>query len=452
MASIATSNKATAIGSTMSIYIHKSKSSYIHTLEYTFKSYSGTIVEKTSASAYSWVVPTDFYYELTDTGHGIATLHCITYDGDTVVGTTHSEFEVYASQEAAPTTNPTVTDSNSVTVALTGNANNIVRYRSTALVSINATAKYGATIASQKIVNGSMVFPHGEASYGNVDNPYYSYEVIDSRGLSTAGDIRVNTDNWITYSLPSCNIKSNKPDAYGNITVECSGYWWSKNFGATDNTLTAQYRYKVDGGSYSDWVSMNVSAIIGNDNYTATANLTGLDYRNVYVIQTRVVDKLSTTVSAEYKARAIPVFSWSKDDFEFNVPVSFSGETMVDFVVEQGTEAMGTNGTWYWRKWHSGKSECYGCRNFGNAAVSTAWGSLYRSEAFSQSLPSGLFNAIPDVIDISFRGAVNYGAWIARHETSGASTTNTGSFIIVRPASATLTPTYVCFNIIGRWK
>jgi hypothetical protein len=71
---------------------------------------------------------------------------------------------------------------------------------------------------------------------------------------------------------------------------------------------------------------------------------------------------------------------------EFGGEVNFAkgfnidGYTIGDFVIEAGSESMGSNGTWHWRKWASGKAECYGCRNFGNMAVNTTWGNLYRSE------------------------------------------------------------------------
>jgi hypothetical protein len=84
-------------------------------------------------------------------------------------------------------------------------------------------------------------------------------------------------------------------------------------------------------------------------------------------------------------------------------------------------------------------------------AVTTAWGSLFRSESFSQTLPSGLFTDTPEVIDIRFRGA-DRGGWIANHEDTAASDYETGSFILVRPASATLTQAMISFNVIGRWK
>lgn len=126
-------------------------------------------------------------------------------------------------------------------------------------------------------------------------------------------------------------------------------------------------------------------------------------------------------------------------------------EAFADYVIETGLASMGTNGTWHWAKWASGKAECWGCRNFGNMAVTTSWGNLYRSAFLTQSLPEGLFARTPDSININIVHG-GYGGWICKHENAAPSAITTGSFIYVRPASATATPTNIGFYIIGEWK
>lgn len=130
--------------------------------------------------------------------------------------------------------------------------------------------------------------------------------------------------------------------------------------------------------------------------------------------------------------------------------VNINGNAIEDFVIEQGSASMGSNGTWYWHKWLSGKAECWGCRNYGKIAITTAWGNLYRSETFAQDLPSGLFARTPDVININLVSC-DFGGWVCLHESTTPSATTTGGFIVVRPASATTSRTYIGFNIIGEW-
>lgn len=135
----------------------------------------------------------------------------------------------------------------------------------------------------------------------------------------------------------------------------------------------------------------------------------------------------------------------------FDGSFSINGYTLNDFVIATGEEAMGTNGTWYWRKWKSGKAEAWGCRNFGNMAVTTTWGNLYRSAVLTQNLPDNVFIRTPDSININIVHAT-YGGWICKHEQTAPSAATTGSFIFVRPASATVTaPTNIGFYIVGEW-
>ena len=136
---------------------------------------------------------------------------------------------------------------------------------------------------------------------------------------------------------------------------------------------------------------------------------------------------------------------------DFGNSFTIDGNNLVDYVIEQGTESMGSNGTWYWCKWASGKAECWGCRNFGNMAVTTAWGGLYRSAILTQDLPEKVFKTTPDVININIVNS-NFGGWLCKHENLAPSAVTTGSFIFVRPASATVTPTYIGFHVIGIWK
>jgi hypothetical protein len=133
-------------------------------------------------------------------------------------------------------------------------------------------------------------------------------------------------------------------------------------------------------------------------------------------------------------------------DYSFTV----GGYLLNDYVIETGSEAMGTNGTWYWRKWLNGTAEAWGCRNFGNMAVTTAWGSLYRSAVFTQDLPDDVFKTTPDAININFVHTDN-GGWISKYQNTAPSAITTGSFVVVRPVSGNITPTNIGFYVVGRW-
>ena len=358
-------------------------------------------------------------------------------------------------------------DTNATTTALTGDSlTTVIKGYSNVSYETNSSGLKGATITGLSAVNGSKTLTTASGTFAGAESGKFTFTATDNRGLTTKKEI---TLKLIDYFRPTCSqeVKIDKLQASGTlakITIVAKGEWCSKHFGAAHNALNVAYRYKTGSGSWSAWSGTDY--VTDNNSYSVTFTINNLDYSKSYTVQSRAVDSLSSVVTTEYTLRLTPVFDWGESDFNFNVPVSIDGNLTVkgnlvvegeqpdapaDYVIATGSEAMGTNGTWYWEKWKSGKATCYGVRNFGNMAVSTAWGDLYRSAIFTQPLPTGLFNSMPSVITIDFSNG-GMSAWSVKHEQSLPSASDTGSFMVVRAASATLSQVYLSFNVIGRWK
>lgn len=238
----------------------------------------------------------------------------------TVIGNASSVSSVPATMSivnADPVVSPTVVDTNSATVALTGDSSILVALHSIAEVAINATAQKYATIKTKKVVHGTATLT-GDGTLAVTNNPI-KITATDSRGNSTT---ETATNSIVPYINPTCLIGNNLPEAEGAFALVVTGLFYNGSFGKTANTLTIQYRYKASGGSYSSWKTISSVTKRGNS-YTATANLTGLDYQTVYTFQARAIDKLhsSGVSSAEKAVISEPVFDWSKSDFQFRVPV-----------------------------------------------------------------------------------------------------------------------------------
>lgn len=226
---------------------------------------------------------------------------------------------------ADPTISPTVVDT-SATTGITGNSSILVAGKSTARVTINATAKKYATITSRSVEHGGQVLT-GDGTLSVTNNPI-KITVTDSRGNS----VTQNTANTIiAYFSPTCSIGNNLPETDGTFSLVVSGLFYNGSIGKTSNTLTVQYRRKTAGGSYGSWTNISSVTKSGNS-YTATANLTGLDYQTIYTFQARAIDALNTdgVASAEKAVISQPVFDWGKNDFQFNVPVSIPSEMIPD--------------------------------------------------------------------------------------------------------------------------
>jgi hypothetical protein len=221
-----------------------------------------------------------------------------------------------------PTIDPTIRDSNSTTISLTGDSSKLIRYYSDAAITIGATAVKKATLKGKKVTCGNKSLTDDGTIIG-VESDRFVFTATDSRGNTTSKTYASSDSNplysFVNYIKLSCNLANNMPDGEGNMTVKATGSYFNGSFGAKSNSLSVYYRYKVIDGSYGSWQLMTVTK--SSDVYSATANLTGLDYQTTYVFQTYAKDELATVYSAEKTVKATPVFDWGETDFKFNVPV-----------------------------------------------------------------------------------------------------------------------------------
>lgn len=313
----------TYLGEDMNIAVTK-KSGYSYSITYTFGDLVGTVTEETTQTSITWDIPTeDFLAQFSGTEirkDGILSVRSI-YNNE-VIFTDNVPFIILLDSSAGkPTISPTIKDTNSTTIALTGNANKLVKYYSNAQVTTGAKAQGAATITSVKTVCGSKSFTGLSGTISAPDSNVFIITATDSRGLTSSYTETLDSSRFVNYSKLSCNLFTQPTTTDGKLTFTIEGNCYYGSFGATNNTLTVQYRYKTKDGTYSSWT--NASATLSSSsNYSKTITLTGLDYRTIYVIQARAIDKLATIQTSEVFSVGEPIFDWSKEDFNFNVPVT----------------------------------------------------------------------------------------------------------------------------------
>ena len=372
------------IGSNATISISRASSSFTHTLTYSFGSLTGTIATKTSSTSVSWTIPTTFYAQIPNDKSGTGTITCYTYNGSTLIGSKPTSFTATVNESASkPTLNPTAVDSNATTTALTGDSSKFIKYYSNASVSTGASARNSATLKSQKITCGAKSISSASGTINAVESGSFTFSATDSRGYPTTQTLN---KTLIEYIKLTCSLNAGAPTTDGVATLKISGNYWDGTFGALANTLTVQYRYKTQGGSYGSWTT--VSATKSNNTYNSTATISGLDYRTTYVFQARALDKLATVNTDEQARRTTPIFDWSKNDFNVNGDFTVNGATTITGATTVGGEintqslkinnieidyivSQGTSGIWTYRKWNSGLAEYWGKEQ--NFALETGW-------------------------------------------------------------------------------
>lgn len=416
-----------------------------------------------------------------------------------------SEDIVFSILDSPPTiSNAAIRDVNSTIVALTGDENVIVKGESMAEFGYAVTTYKESTLAEHSVTDGvTTIKDMFQGVIQDAQSGTFTFKAIDSRDLVTT---EIVEKPFVNYIKPTCNqtvTSGFAGETESTVNLKITGEFYNGSFGAVDNDLILEVRYTQADGSLGDWVRLTdqYTPKINGNQYSLEISVNAFIYNQTYTFQSRAIDKLYTVITQSASTTIKPVFDWDGDDFNLNVMLRMNdqqivlrhnaeadntilaagnriylrpngtndtegeviinndgslvlqGKTFVvpaDYIVETGEDSMGSNGTWHWEKWASGKAVCYGVRNFGVMAVTTAWGNLYRSTAYTQYLPSGLFADAPEIININMVDS-GMGGWIAIHETNNMSPTNTHSFIFVRPASATLNRSYISFHVIGRW-
>ena len=269
---------------------------------------------------------------------------------------------------------PTVKDINTRTIALTGDDSKLIKFFSTAQASMNIATSHGAAITQTLIKNGPTTVNATSTTFKKVESNVFAFGVTDSRGKT---ELEFVYPEMIEYIRLTCNIKVNPLTAHGNTTININGSFYNGKFVNTKNVLKVQYRYKEEGSVYSAWKTAR--ATLDGNSYSSSVEITGLDYRKTYKFQAHAVDSLDTNGinSKQWTVSSIPVFEWGKEDFQFNVPVTFKGDITLegnfggDYVIEQGEKD-----GWLYRNWHSGKGECWKTITI-TSAIDQAWGVLY---------------------------------------------------------------------------
>ena len=393
--------------------------------------------------------------------------------------------------------NTRVVDANSTTVALTGDANILVYGESMAEYYTDLVLRKGAELAEIVVKNGDKKRDLQYGVFDNVESGVFTFDMTDSRGKVASKTV---TKTVLPYVKPTCYIQV-EVELVEETAVQAhffaNGSYFRGSFGAVDNAFKIEIRHTQNDGNMGDWTDITpIGAIFDENSYEITTTITGLIYRQNYDFQLRITDSLHTVQSATYTAVLQPVFDWGEQDFNFNVPVNMNGKPVLrhnrdgnhtilsasggrihlrpkgsdnedgqfviypdvapvggnDYVIETGKEAMGSNGTWYWEKWASGKAVCWGRRNFGKMNLS--WVTIdndvnkfAESDVYTQTLPEDLFVRVPESVHMQIATS-NQMTWI----TAGSVDADSIELQAYAFYPQSYDTSYIGFHVIGRWK
>lgn len=352
-----------------------------------------------------------------------------------------------------PLLEPKIVDTNPTTLALTGDETRFVKYHSTATFSVNATPLAGASIASYETTHNGAIYRGATGSVNNAEATKFDFKVTDTRGLTSGMTLYIS---YIEYTKLTCNVAADYPTSNDTIPLTVTGNFWNNSFGAKNNTLTIQYRYKSNTiTDYIEWTTANVTPTFNGNTYVAEFEMPVPNRVDNFTIQARAIDKLTTIASKEITLQAFPIFDWDEDDFNFNIPVSIQGDLsvagnltldgsqLVDFVVQAGT-----SGIWTYRLWASGIAECWGTVAPASHSITNAWGSLFtKDNAIARTNYPFNFKDVPVVSMTLYNTTGNCWYYTGTQGTNAL----TPAFGLARGTSGSVT-TGAQITAIGRWK
>lgn len=438
------------IGSSTIIVINKKASSFTTTIDYKFENETSwtNIVTKTSNTTYGWTLPESFYNEIPNKKYGVVTLRAITYDGNSKIGEKTTTFNAFANAELCKPviSNTSIIDTNTKSIALTGDNTKFIKYVSTPKLTWLASAKNGASIISQKINAVETVSPYSPLNWSDS----YKLTVTDSRGYQTTYDFNLST---IDYFYPQITASGKrKTSTSSNIILNVSGKFFNGYFSDTNkNTVTFKCNYKK-----KDDTVWNTTTLTPTINADGTFTLMDFDlggicnYKYSWQFSITVTDKITSQSSNFPITKGDPIYYWfeklGKNFFKVN------GELTAKEGIKIGSNPIidsGTNENGGYIKYYDGTMICYKTVSGTVDITEQYYGYFYHT-------PDGKYFNLGDyampfiekpICSITFRGG--NAQWIGAIQNQSA--THAGDLHIISVTSKTA-GAYYDVIAFGRWK
>ncbi len=228
-------------------------------------------------------------------------------------------------------TNFTYQDTNSASVAVTNNNQQLIQGISTLQVDISSanqmvpkkcstfkqyTAQISGLSKSLTSITGSITgfgtsFTPGEQTL--------SVTATDSRSLTTSVQKTVKV---LAYSEPVIDASATRKNNFENeTTLHISGKISTLNNGTSNLNQVSSIKYRYKSQSTSTWGSWQTKSgwTLNNDgSYTIADNIISLDNTQAYDFEIQVTDRLKTTTVSLAVSMGIPIMRIGTDGFVYN--------------------------------------------------------------------------------------------------------------------------------------
>lgn len=304
------------IGDTIVVHMNRKSTVFTHTVVLKLGSYSYTIGTGVTdnISLDTDKIASSLYAQMPNSNAMTGEITVTTYSGSAVIGTSSCTIIAHV-VNSNPVFDVGYSDTNSATVAITGNNQYIIRNNSTLQISIsNAKALNSATLKTlTAVVNGNAYTGTLNGSTGVINvgvvNVSYDTEVTvkltDSRGNEGIREITVLVYDW---TLPSAIIKLNRKSNYYSESILNVNANYASIGGK--NTVAIRYRTKkVSDSSYGSYATVQ-----NNTDASFTA-----DNKYEWNVQVEVSDRIGKTTYNLILSKGIPITYTDIKKYSFGV-------------------------------------------------------------------------------------------------------------------------------------
>lgn len=304
------------IGDTIVVHMNRKSTVFTHTVVLKLGSYSYTIGTGVTDNITldTDKIASNLYAQMPNSNSMTGEIAVTTYSGSTVIGTSSCAVIAHV-VNSNPTFDVSYEDSNSATVAITGDNQHIIRNNSTLKISVsNAQALNSATLKSiTAVVNGNAYTGILSGSTGTINvgvvnvsrDTEVTVKLTDSRGNEGIRKITVLVYDW---TLPSAIIKLNRKSNYYSESILNVNANYASIGGK--NEVTIKYRAKkVSESSYGSYATIQNNVDI---NFTA-------DNKYEWNVQVEVSDRIGKTTYNLILAKGIPITYTDIKKYSFGV-------------------------------------------------------------------------------------------------------------------------------------
>lgn len=467
------------MGQEGTITLDPASNDFTHTIIYNFGiRYHGTIATKTAERSIKWTPLKSFANLLTGAESGQIHFRCMTYNGDTLIGST----DVWTKITVSPDTVPTV----SVSLSDAAGYESIygwVQNKSRVKANITAAGVMGSKIIDTVMtVNGKVVDTNAENSLPDSGSIPVKVVVTDSRKRTATYSTNLSVS---AYTTPVINNLAYVRGSYAESA-------WTENPSGADIKITFTLAMALPDNRANLTVSLDsvVKQAVTNQSAGAkTLYLSGVGTDTTRKLEVAVSDAFGSKTSKEIIVTTIEVplninFSLPSVCFggiaekektvQFKWPVDLNGDMTivgdlklngisirdilsklgVDYIVEQGL-----TGKWMWRKWASGVAEMWA--NFDSDSLSMTtqtWGPLYTASwmglAENKAARQYPFPFIENPVVSAMPTVGSGNIWLATNTENdiGTRLTHAPAYQCVRGSDAIVDSPQISYYVVGRYK